>query len=150
MTLNMASDTVATHLDANSTMTPMTPAIVTTPADQASFASLPREIRDEIYHLALPHSWVIRLTSNRRLTRHRRFTSKRRTRPSSIFRILSPQASTSTYANEACAMLSQRNKFSIHIKDLKVLLGEDGISCVFPEWDRCAHLVPKGCFDVKP
>ncbi len=153
MTPTMTSDTVTTHLDANSTMTPdpiaislrttptTTPATVTTLPDKASFASLPREIRDEIYRLALPDSCDMRLIFNRR------------TRPSSRFRILSPQASTSTYANEACAILFQRNSFGIWVEDLKLLLGEDGISCVFDIVTlnyKNVHVLPKGCFDVKP
>ncbi len=72
-------------------------------------------------------------------------------KPSSKYRILSPQASTSTYASEACAMLFQRNRFRIRAEDLKVLLGEGGISCVFDRfYCNDVHLVPKGCFDVKP
>ena len=46
-------------------------------------------------------------------------------------------------------MLFQRNSFHIWVENLKLLLGEDGISCLFHALNKYVNLVPKGCFDVK-
>ncbi|KAL8765881.1 MAG: hypothetical protein Q9209_007182 [Squamulea sp. 1 TL-2023] len=51
----MTSGTSANALTAEAT---------TTLYPQTSFASLPRELRDKIYHLVLPHSRLIKLTVN--------------------------------------------------------------------------------------
>lgn len=149
----MSSDPVTTPPDTKPTMTsdpaavpfPTTPITtsdtVTTPSDQASFASLPREIRDKIYRLALPHSCGVELV----------FIDPPPP-PFGDYSILLPQASNSTYASEACAMLFKRNCVCIEDKDLQTILGEDGISYVYQEesWSDFVCVISKDRFDVKP
>ena len=102
----------------------MTPDMAVASPDQANFASLPREIRDEIYRLALPQSCKIWVT-----------VFGAHSRSSRLYQILSLQASNSTYANEARAMCFEKNVFYVGIEKLQVFLGEDGV---------------KYGFDVKP
>ncbi len=112
---------------------------VTTPSHQASFASLPREIRDEIYRLVIPHSCSIKII----------FVDTP-TRPSGGYSILLPQASTYTYANEAGAMLFKRNIICVKDKQLQMMLGEDGINYVYHGFANYVWALSKGRFDVKP
>ncbi|CAD6591884.1 MAG: hypothetical protein ASARMPREDX12_005479 [Alectoria sarmentosa] len=155
--LTLASDPVET---APGTKPTMTPDRFTTPSDRASFASLPREIRDKIYCLAVPHSCDFRLFFGRHRPPSRTYrilspqvsTSMyvgRHRPPSRDYRILSPQASTCMYANEACAMFFKRNSFRVQIEHLQPLLDEDGISSVFHTVWNDVRVVPKGRFDVK-
>ena len=129
------SEVTASPSDAKFTATPDTP---TSPADQANFASLPREIRDKIYRLALPYLCHITL----------RF-SPPQSHPSRGYRILSPKASNSTYANEARAMFFNRNIFHISNKRLQVLLGDEGISFMYHPLARFVHVRAKGRFNPK-
>ena len=100
----MTSDPMVTPSDATPTTTPN---VRTSPSDQASFASLPREIRDKIYRLALPHSMEMTLKFGPRPSRP------------SCYGILSPLASTSMYANEACEMLLKSNKIRVGVQHLQ-------------------------------
>ena len=145
----MDSDHITTPPDTKPTITsdpaaiplPTTPIvtseIVKIPRDQASFASLPREIRDKIYHLAVPHSCDIKLFFGDQM-------------PGWEFHLLSPQASNSTYANEACAMFFKRNKFRVDVGDLQVMLGQDGNHHVCKSLGNRMVLIPKGSFEIKP
>lgn len=130
----MASAPMVTPSDA----TPITTQNArTTPSDQASFVSLPREIRDKIYRLALPHSREMHFISG-----------PRPLRPSS-YGILSPLASTSTYANEACEMLLKRNEIRVDVQDLQLMLGEDGTSFLCDLDFMYTDVVSLNCIDVK-
>ena len=132
--VTMTSDPIVTPSDAR----PITTQNVrTTPSDQASFASLPREIRDKIYRLALPHSRLFHFISG-----------PRPLRPSSS-EILSPSASTSTYANEACEMLLKRNGIRVDVQDLQLMLGEDGTSFLCDLDFVYTDVVSLNCIDVK-
>ena len=146
----IVSDPVTTPPDTKSTMIPdpaaaslptapsITSDIIKTPPVQATFASLPREIRDKIYRLAIPHCCDIKLIfGGEPINSHG-------------YQILSPQASSSTYANEACAMLFQRNSFRVNVRDLQVMLGKEGINYVSKFPGNYMMVIPKGSFEVQP
>ncbi|KAL8775985.1 MAG: hypothetical protein Q9213_008416 [Squamulea squamosa] len=116
----------------------LTTEAMATPCPQTSFASLPRELRDKIYRLALPHSCEIKLT----LRSHP-------LGPSESFRILSPQASNGMIAEEACETLFRRNTLKIRIADLPMLLGENGISSVYEFYEKHFYVIPGGQTNVK-
>ena len=131
--VTMTSDPTVTPSDA----TPITiPNVRTSRSHQASFASLPREIRDEIYRLALPYYETIYFTSGPLLPR-----------PSSC-EILSPLASTPTYAKEACEMLLKWNQICIGLKNLPLMLGEDGSFLCNLDF-LFSDVVSLNCIDVK-
>ena len=114
-----------------------TPTVRTPRSDQASLASLPREIRDEIYRLALPYFETIYFSSGPLLPR-----------PSSC-EILSPLASTPIYAKEACEMLLKRNQISVGLENPPLMLGEDGTSFLCDLHSLIPDVVSLTCIDVK-
>ena len=130
-------------MTSNPTVTPSDVTPITTPnvrtsrSHQASFASLPREIRDDIYRLALPHSETIYFTSEPHFPR-----------PSSC-EILSPFASTPQYATEACEMLLERNQMNIGLEKLSLMLGEDGTTFLCDLDFLFSDVVSLNCIDVK-
>ena len=130
-------------MPSNPTVTPsdVTPIIIpnvrTSRSHQASFASLPREIRDEIYLLALPYFETIYFSSGPLLPG-----------PSSC-EILSPLASTPTYAKEACEMLLKRNQISVGLENIPLMLGEDGTSFLCDLHSLFSDVVTLTCIDVK-
>ena len=150
----MASDRVTTPPNTKATTTSdpaaiplsttpsMASDIVTASPDRKSFASLPREIRDMIYRLAIPHSEIISLRLGPPHSSQVRFWD---------YRILLLQASNFKFVNEARAMLFQRNSICIRAQDLRLLLGEDGLNSVSVHaWGSYVHVILKGSFDVKP
>ncbi|KAM0805868.1 hypothetical protein BDR22DRAFT_884281 [Usnea florida] len=132
--VTMTSDPMVTHSDVTLTKTPN---VCTSPSHPATFASLPREIRDEIYRLALPHSWQMHFRPGLRLSR-----------PSSC-EILNPLASSSTYASEACKMLLKQNELRVGVEDLPLMLGEENISFLCEIDFLFSDVVSLNCIDVK-
>ena len=129
-------------MTSNPTVTPSDATPITTPnvrtfrSHQASFTSLPREIRDEIYRLALLHCDTIYFGLGLLLPR-----------PSSC-EILSPLASTPTYAKEACEMLLKRNEIRVGLENLPLMLGEDGTSFLCDLDFVISDVVSLSCNDV--
>ena len=132
--ITMTSVPIVTHSDVTLITTPN---VRTSPSHPASFASLPREIRDEIYRLALPHSWQMHFRSGLRPLR-----------PSSC-EILNPSASSSTYASEACKMLLKQNELRVGVEDLPLMLGEEGTSFLCEIDFLLSDVVSLNCIDVK-
>ena len=114
---------------------------MTTRPNQTSFASLPREIRDKIYRLALPHSRAVRLIIGWDF-RSLYYTDR--------YSILSPRASATAFANEAWEMLLKNNRLHIDDCNLPVVLGEDGIHFIHHLILNRIHVGPKGPFHLKP
>ena len=138
----MATSSAATVISESSTMTPTA---IMASTQSTTFASLPREIRDKIYGLVLPHSQTLQFGSIHPMP----FSSL--IPQMGNCRILATYASGPQFAREACMIFFQNNTIRVSERWLPKMLSEGPFANLSSYYMYCSY--PYGApmihFDVK-